>query len=432
MNTGADNSDRDGLDDLFIRNASAIFSVEFVWGFGMPCCAIAVVIPMYLLSIGASKTMIQCVVALQPLLTFLQLYSTRLHRGRRRKLKNIAVWCLFSFLWIIYGAVALCFWPLADSGTWVVLFAPVVIALVSLQNIGSPVYSGLAVENIPPKRRGLAAGLRGIGFGIAGLIGVIVPRWIVKEWPEPDSFHVRFIVGGTFFLLSCAPFLWFRDVISEDDCASGNEHSGFDVLRVLFANLNFRVFVLFYALTAAALLLAPLLIAYGQDILRFDAMERERFVLAYACGLLSCGVFVPLLADRYGFRLIAIIGSMFLMAGFALPIAAPRSPLALLVAYALYSASWSIQIVILANLGYELVPGVRPATIVAAGSVLILPIGLVMGPLGGRLADLFGESGYLAVFAVGITLSAIAALGYLLLVREPRTGQEIYVRLRKI
>ncbi len=175
-----------------------------------------------------------------------------------------------------------------------------------------------------------------------------------------------------------------------------------------------------------ARVLAPLLIAYGHDILHFDSGERELFVMAYFCGLLTCGLLLPLLADRYGFRLLAIISTVLLAGAFAAPIAFGRSHVAL------YAGCFLIQPAILANLGYELVPDVRSAPIVAAGSVMTLPVSVTMGPLGGRLADVFGEAGYLAVFAVGATLSIVALFGFLLLVREPRSGQEIYVRLRKI
>jgi nitrate/nitrite transporter NarK len=62
----------------------------------------------------------------------------------------------------------------------------------------------------------------------------------------------------------------------------------------------------------------------------------------------------------------------------------------------------------------------------------MLPISVIVGPLGGRLADQFGRAGYIAVFAAGTVMAAVAMLGFLLLVREPRSDKEMYFRIRKI
>ena len=61
-----------------------------------------------------------------------------------------------------------------------------------------------------------------------------------------------------------------------------------------------------------------------------------------------------------------------------------------------------------------------------------MPVSLCIAPWGGWLADAHGPAGYIAVQAVGLTLSLCAFVGLTAVVREPRTGQEIYVRLRRM
>ena len=47
------------------------------------------------------------------------------------------------------------------------------------------------------------------------------------------------------------------------------------------------------------------------------------------------------------------------------------------------------------------------------------------------LADVHGKAGYLADFAMAVAVSVCALIGFIVLVREPRTGQEIYIRIRR-
>jgi MFS family permease len=138
---------------------------------------------------------------------------------------------------------------------------------------------------------------------------------------------------------------------------------------------------------------------------------------------------VPFLADRFGFRLVAMITGGLVTALFIIPVVAPGKG-SVLASYTIFGGAVSLSMPVLANLGAELVPSVRPATIIAVGSSLTLPLTLAVAPAAGRLADLLGKTGYLAAFIMGATLAFCSLLGFVLLVREPRTGQEIHVRFR--
>ena len=215
---------------------------------------------------------------------------------------------------------------------------------------------------------------------------------------------------------------------------AGAAHPGQSALgaaRALFDHFNFRVFLVFYALLMVAQSLTPLLIGYGRDVLSFGAADTYRFTIAYYAGTFVLGISVPVLADRFGFRLIAVVAAVLLVVAFVIPVCLPHSPLALLAAYALLVGSGSLGSgLVLPNLGAEMVPQVKPAMIIAVGSVMVMPFSLVAAPLGGKLVDAHGPAGYLAVFVTGLALGLCALLGFVAVIREPRTGQEIYVRMR--
>ncbi len=88
--------------------------------------------------------------------------------------------------------------------------------------------------------------------------------------------------------------------------------------------------------------------------------------------------------------------------------------------------------VILPNIGAEMLPGIKPSMVIAVGSCLIMPLALLLAPMAGRLVDLHGQAGYLAVFLMGSTLAGCAAIGFALIVREPRSGQEFQIRIRRV
>ena len=76
---------------------------------------------------------------------------------------------------------------------------------------------------------------------------------------------------------------------------------------------------------------------------------------------------------------------------------------------------------ILCNMGAEICPKVKPGRLMALGHSSVL-LGVVPAMAAcGRLADCLDS--YDAAFSVLLTLALVSALGFALLVREPRTGR---------
>lgn len=416
----------------FMRNASVFVAFEAIWSIGVPCCLLATVVPTYLLELGASKTLIQSIVIGMSLLTFLQLWSGNVFGGSNRKIRQFFGWSIFALCWILYGTLATLAWPYFPVKYWIFLFCLLYVVLMFIIYLINPSYLEMIIENTPLKWRGRLTSMRSFGSGLFGLAGLWLVARLMEARPAPINFHICFIVGGIMYLTSCFLIFFIRDTVQPSAHTTHNIRAAFAVGKKLTDNFNFRVFLVFYAFYVIAQCFAPLFIGYGKDIIGMSAAGLTRFTMAYYAGIFLIGITVPLLADRSGFRIIAHIGSLLLGGAYLLPLLMPHSSLALLAAYAMLSGSVNLGSVILVNLGAELVPAVKPATIIAVSSTLFMPILLLAGPLSGKLTDLYGAGGYMAVFVSGISLAFCALLGFMFLVREPRTGQEIYVRLRGI
>jgi len=416
----------------FPRNALVTVSWEVIWGIGTPCCLISTVVPAYLLALGASKTLVQTVLVGFSLFAGLQLLSTRVIYGPRRVFRIFVVWGLFCAGWLAYGILASLGWEVLPRGLWIPAFILVCAGLAVAMHLGSPTYGELIVENIPLRKRGRLGAMRIVGLGVSGLVGVWLADWLMHRWPEPHNFHYSLVIGSSIMLVSCLIVLGVRDVAVTSGADEPIAAPALQVARELIHNFNFRVFLVFYMLLVAAQSLTPLLIGYGKDVLALPMSGIAWFSGAYFFGIVIVGVLVSPLADRFGFRLIAISSAAFGAAAFLLPLCAAESRSALLVSYAFVSGSMILNGMVIANLGAELVPEVKPAMIIAVGGTITMPFSLGMAPLGGWLVDAHGQAGYLAVLVMGLTASVCALVGFITVVREPRTGQEIILRFRRV
>ena len=416
----------------FRRNAAVFVAFDAFWSLGAPCVLLATVPPAYLLNLGASKTLVQTVMVGMSLLTFLQIWSGRWVGGPRRSVSQVFIWAVFSLAWLAYGGFAGLAWNRVPAGVWPPLFALLCLGLSRIVHLASPAYAEMVLENTPLGWRGRLASLRNVGSAAGGIVGLSLAAWLMARGPAPGNFHLAFVVGAAFMLLSCASVLFMRD--RGASCAAGAHVSGsvVETGKRLLSNFSFRMFLVFHAMMIVGLCFGPLLIGYGKDVLGMAAADASRFTMAYYVGTFGLGIVMPPLADRFGFRLLGIAGAILLTIAYLVPVILPHGRWALLAGYALLSGSTSLEALTLANLGSELAPENKPAMIIAVGSAIVIPVTMLVAPLGGRLVDVFGPAGYMAVFLVGATLAVCALLGFAVLVREPRTGQEIYVRVREM
>jgi len=420
------------IERAYRRNAAVMITWDAVWSLGMSFCLFTTQAPAYLLTLGAPKWLMQSAMVTFSLMVALQFFSGRLAHLPGRRWLVFGTWFGYGAVWFAYALVAHLGRQHLGASVLTGLFLCMVGALAVCNHLGVPVTMGIVLENTPLRRRGRLASARSFVVGVFGLVGAQGARRVMMHWAEPDNFHVAFLIGGGLFMLSCLPFLFaFRDHAQANYAREPRETSIRRSVAMLWSHFGFRVFLFFYALMVACQSLAPMLIAYSRDRLRFDASALARFPQMWFVAALVTGPLILRLADRYGFRLIAIIGAALLAAAFLLPLGGAQRPWMMLAAYACYAASAQMGFLVLGNLGAELVPKANPAFIIAFGFAAVMPLALVLAPLTGLLVDVRGAEAYLAIFVLGSATALMALLGFTMVVREPRRGRLIYVRVRR-
>jgi hypothetical protein len=412
-------ADADAIRRNFPRNALAFVIFEGVWSIGTGFVLLATAIPSYLDEVKAPKTLIQAVMQVIPLLTVLQLWSGTICHGRQRLRRQLLLWLAFPACWLAFGAVSLAAWGRLPVSAFMALFVLACLGLGTAMHLANPAYSGLVLECTPLRWRGRMAGIRSVVANLLGLGGAYLASLCKARWTGMDKFSYGFIVGAAFMAVSCAAIWLMRDVGG----ANGHAAPPRPILTAvgLLRNRRFRVFLVFYGMAAGAGALAPLIITYGRETAR---MSTEEFTAAYCVGGMLAFLTAPL-ADRYGFRLLGIFGTGLLSAAFAAMLGAQGGRPAVLLACACAGGGATLCAVVLANLGSELAPDFSPATVMGVGAVLVLPLGMGVGPLGGRLVDAYGMGGYRASFVCGAGLGLASLLGFLLVIHEPRTRHGI-------
>jgi MFS family permease len=401
------------------RNTRGLLAFDSLWALGAPACNLYTTIPAYLLVLGASRTTIQVATLTVTLFTFVQLWSSRLFGGQRRRRNSGLLWAGLGALWLGFGVLGMLGWGTLPAGFWIPGFLVLCIACGLCINFANPIWNELTVDIVPKRRRGHVASLRNAAYGICALAGLPLARWLTDLREVPHNYHLRFTVGGALLVLSCLTIFILRDP-QPFAAADGEDTRENTRLSALWGQRRFRVFIAVYTLLAAAMSLAPLLLTCGRDLLALSPVQTENFTLVFFITFGAVGMFLPRLADHFGFRLVGTIAAAAVTVAFALPLLCEINQGVLLVAYALYATAQGTMVVVLINLGVELMPHVRPALLGAFGSATTLPLSLATAALGGWLVDRFGAAGYTAAFAIGCALAAGALAGYLLAVAEPR------------
>ena len=420
----------DAISATLARNAISILTWEFFWGIGTPCCLIATVMPAYLQQLGASVTLIQSLMTACAVTAILMLWSGKLIHGARRRNLSILYWMSYGGIFILYALAALAGFRPGMNWFWIMTFSALCLGQAVLANLAAPVSEEIILQNIPLRRRGAVLSLRFFLLGLSGILGFFLAIRLFHLWPIPVNYHVRFLIGGTILSLSCTSFLGMRDHAAAAYKISASASLRAEI-KEMIGNFNFRILLVFHAILMAALSLAPLLITYGRSQLGMQA-QADYFTVAFFVGNMLLGVLVAPLADRFGFRLIGGINALVLSLAFICPIIAGRNIWILLFGYCFCGACANLSWLVLANLGSEILPNFRPSIILGLGTAITLPLALLIAPLSGVLVDILGLAGYTGAFMIGATLSICALIGFAFIIREPRTGQELSIVMRRV
>jgi len=439
MNSEALQSFEDQVQRDFRRNVVAFVAFETLWGLGLPFAFFQVITPAYLNYVQSPKFIIGLVTSTGAILIPLQLMAERLFGGRHRK-RN--AWLLYScpgLAFLLFGLTGY-FFPALPNQCRIVLFFGVIVVFFSAVYLAQPVYYSTMTDNCPLPRRGRLIGLRTTGMGLAGLMNVYPARWVYQHFPAPDNYHVAMIIAGMFFVLSTLSILFIRDHIEPQRLESYRVPNReplyleiFFLLRWLWRQPNYRIYIFFLVLMVAAISLAPFLITYTRDILNLPPGQERLFNVVFLVACLVAGNTVGILADRWGFRSALLIMAGLISACFLVPLVFSSFNM-LLFAYWLFCCASVTFTSVMVNMSVELLPKENPAHLFAAGNIFAMSVTLTIPPLFGRILDAArtagaAQQGYQAVFTAAIVFSVICAMGMLVLVREPRTGRLYVIKM---
>ena len=409
------------------RNVASVVLFEFSWGLGLSFVLYIPMVPAYLTEMGAPKTLIGLMQALWTIATPLQLLSSHYFGGRHRVRNTMAIYVASVCCRLVVDALAVALGPRWAGPSVLAGFVFGCMGLVALITMAQPLYVGIMTDNVPRHRRGRLFSFRAVGLGLGGMATAALASAVLRAWPSPTNYRLSFLIGDAALLISCFSLVFFRD---RPDREMERPETGLwgslrEKLSVLRANPNYRLFIFFHLLNVSATTIAAFVVPYAKEKLGIADSSVALFSLIYLGSNIFTGLVMGRIADRFGYRIVGVIQSALLMA-FFLAVVSLKSFAAVCVAYALYSSVSMSLLLVLCNMSLELCPQLSAIDLTALGSTLILPVVGTVPTLTGALIDL--TASYLSVFVVGATIAFIALMGFVALVREPRTGKLYVVR----
>lgn len=430
------------------NNFAAILLWDLLWCVGSPFCMYITVVPAYLLLLGASKTTIQIVSVVLPILNLIQLFSTIIIKRKNRKNLMVIVWIIYGPSWLLYGVVAYFLFDkyLFNNVIWIILFVFTTVVLNLSSQLGGPLLKGMVLENIPLQRRGLLASLRSLAYGVGGIIGTIYVFKMMNSYPLPTNYHLSFIVGGFFYFLSTIIFwLIFKDYkeysnyiyLDTKESVTDkkiNQHKNDDYnnydnywkdFKRMLKDKNFVKFLIAYFFLVIPQYFAPLLIVYSYEQLNISQNATVNFTAVYFISSILIGATLPVLADRFGFKIIATISALMISVAFFIPslqiINSQLNQNSILFCYGLYCGASQLTTILVDNLGTEIANYLTPTKVIVLSSIALIPLVLIFAPMGGVLADqIKGTNGYLIVFIFAFLIALISSFIFIFKVKDPR------------
>ena len=410
---------------VFVRNAAAFTAFDAIWDLGAPCVGATVVVS-YMYFMGISNAVVQIVIIAAGLLGVIQVASGKICHGPGRRIINFWLWVASALPWFLCGLLGAAAGSALPKWAWLPAFLAAYAAATAAGALAGPAYGELLVDATPLRRRGLMSAIRIALAGPMGIAGAGLVAWLTGRWAKPMNFQMCFLVGPVVMMASCASMLFMRDHGESADVEAVRPSVRASA-RALLGKRKYCAYLLLYAVMTASAGFIALLIGYGKDVLGTRSEDTGTFAIAGAVG----GIGVPLVAllgDRFGFRLVVLLGLLGLAASALIPVLLPASLGALLVSYACSCAGRSLT-GFAGYLAIELFEDIKPAMLMAITAVLSMPLNAAVAPLGGWISDQYGPGGYHAVFIASAALSVLCALGFHLFIHEPRNARRPTVGL---
>ena len=421
----------------FRWNFRTLMVTELLWGIGLPFATYFTIVPAYMTSLGAPKILIGIVASFFTTLCPLQLLASHWAKNRSRKKWLAMAWMVGASPWAIYSVVMVVFGGACSQVARMLLFSLAMVVFAGVVTASNAVFFAIVTEFTPVKKRGVFFGYRLAGLAISMLALWYPARIIMKSWEEPHNYHVAFLLACVAYSLAGLSILFIKEHVDPEVSRRQPRHAKLrgivPQLRLLARKLrrdpNYRVFIFFFGfLSVSVAALGPFIMVFAKVRLELHGAGVLPFTMMLFGVSAISSILIGRVADRFGYKIVGVIIGLLLSGAFVIitgvSLAAEGYGWLIYVAFAIYSSIIHVLEMVKSNLSVELRPKQDCGMLVAMANTIMMVAVLVGAALAGLLIDLTGS--FTIVFCLAAVLGLVGAMGFAVLVREPR-GQKMYV-----
>jgi MFS family permease len=376
------------------------------------------VLTLYASHLTDSAILIGLIPAIQSIGYFLpQLLMARQTEQLARKKPLVMKISVVERLPYLFVTLGILLWPGAPTWLSFTILALSLAIATFAGGLASPAWQGMLAKVIPARRRGVFFGLSQALGGMLGIGGAAISRHVLDAYAYPLSFGLCFLFCFIGQALSWASLSFNREPAKEPGKEAVSSADYWRRLpRVLRDNLNFARYLGSRALIILGSMGTYFYIVYARHAFQVtDAFAATLTIVA----LISQTVCTPVLgwlADRYGYKWLTELSTLFGLGVIILVLVAPSAAWFYAV-FALANASSSGMMVAGLSMTMEFSsPEDLPTFAALANTLLAIPI-LLSPVIGGWLID---SLGYQVLFVAALVFLGLGWGAMHWGVREPR------------
>lgn len=417
---------REDIQRDYPHNRKVFVLFDVIWGMGIPFAG-GSLISAYMCVLESSKALIGFYSIMPFLFGLWQIVNSHLFRSRSKKKWLALTYSLSVLPWFAYS-VFFFFQPERFSGSLMLTLFMVAQTFFWAGSFGNEgVRFSMLTQCTPLRQRGMLFGLRNFMQVIITLILWPAAFWLMKVWSEPANYLAAFSIA-TFWFILCGPtYLATREhhnpeIENEGGIGlRGLAGSIGRMTRQVLRNRQYALFLVDTLIFSCAVKITTYIIVFAKEQMGLSGATVIHFSVLQMVASAVTSIVLGKLADRVGYRLVAIVLAVPLAVGFLIAawLCGHPSPgmFWLVVSFFLCSTSIGASRMVFLNMAVEILPKADVGLLVSVSQMVMTPLLLVTVPLGGWMIDLSGS--YCGLFLLGAVLTGFSAIGYGL-THEPR------------